>query len=98
VFTVKTKQRLTNLCNLFRVLSDETRLTLLLTLRDQGERHVSDLCGKLKLPQPTVSHHLGLLRAGGLVRNRRKGKMVLYSINPVAYDQIGAALKTMAAN
>lgn len=95
---MKSKQRLTNLCSLFRVLSDETRLTLLLTLRDEGERHVSHLCGKLKLPQPTVSHHLGLLRAGGLVRNRRKGKMVLYSINPATYDQIGLALKTLSGN
>jgi len=76
---VSKARNLANLCRLFRVLSDETRLKLLLTLRG-GEQHVTELCKKLRLPQPTVSHHLGLLRVHGLVKNRRKGKLVYYSL------------------
>ncbi len=83
-------------CDLFRVLSDETRIRLLLALRS-GELHVSELCNRLKLPQPTVSHHLGLLRIHGLVRPRRQGKQVFYSVSPEKFagsrDTINAILQ-----
>ncbi len=65
---------------LLRTLSDPTRLRLLGVLQ-QGECNVTDLCKRLGLPQPTVSHHLGLLRSAGLVANRRDGKQVFYSLN-----------------
>ena len=68
------------LVGLFRLLSDATRLNILLLLAD-GERNVSSLCESLKLPQPTVSHHLGLLRMRNLISNRRNGKQVFYSLN-----------------
>jgi DNA-binding transcriptional ArsR family regulator len=44
-----------------------------------GERNVTNLCEALKLPQPTVSHHLGLLRMSNIIGNRRDGKQVFYS-------------------
>ena len=65
---------------LLRTLSDPTRLRLLGVLQ-RGEHNVTDLCRELGLPQPTVSHHLGLLRSAGLVANRRDGKQVYYSRN-----------------
>ncbi len=65
---------------LLRTLSDPTRLRLLGVLQ-RGEHNVTDLCRELRLPQPTVSHHLGLLRSAGLVANRREGKQVYYSRN-----------------
>ncbi len=82
------------ICRLFRVLSDETRLRLLLSL-EGGEKHVTELCKTLRLPQPTVSHHLGLLRIHGLVRNRRKGKLVYYSIEPSMHARWGRSLKAL---
>lgn len=75
------------LSQLFRVLSDETRLKLLATLQTDGEQHVTRLCRKLRSPQPTISHHLGLLRIHGLVRGRRSGKQVYYSLDPVRYER-----------
>ncbi|MHC4415983.1 MAG: ArsR/SmtB family transcription factor [Planctomycetota bacterium] len=66
---------------LLRTLSDPTRLRLLGILQ-HGERNVTGLCRQLGLPQPTISHHLGLLRSAGLVANRRSGKQVFYSLNP----------------
>jgi ArsR family transcriptional regulator len=68
------------LVNLFRLLSDETRLSIMMLLT-QGERNVTSLCEELKLPQPTVSHHLGLLRMSNLISNRRNGKQVFYGLN-----------------
>ncbi|MGD0768762.1 MAG: metalloregulator ArsR/SmtB family transcription factor [Tepidisphaeraceae bacterium] len=73
-------QDLDQLVSLFRLLSDKTRLNVLLSLA-RGERNVSSLCEELGLPQPTVSHHLGLLRGNNVITNRRKGKQVFYSLH-----------------
>src|SRR6187200_3110834 len=68
------------LVGLFRLLSDKTRLNILMLL-SKGERNVTSLCEELGLPQPTVSHHLGLLRMSNLIGNRRNGKQVFYGLN-----------------
>lgn len=68
------------LVGLFRLLSDKTRLNILMLLT-RGERNVTSLCEELGLPQPTVSHHLGLLRMSNLIGNRRNGKQVFYGLN-----------------
>ncbi len=71
---------LSRLADVFRLLSDRTRLNLLLIL-SRGERNVTSLCEELRLPQPTVSHHLGLLRMSRLIVPRRDGKQVFYSLD-----------------
>jgi len=58
-----------------------------MTLQESGETHVTQLCRKLRAPQPTISHHLGLLRVNGVVRARRQGKMVFYSLDPVRFNR-----------
>jgi len=65
---------------LFKLLADSTRLNILLRLA-AGEQNVTELCKILKLPQPTVSHHLGLLRTSNVITNRRSGKQMIYSLN-----------------
>jgi len=65
----------------FGQLSDATRLRILAIL-SKGPKNVTALCDTLELKQPTVSHHLGLLRRVGLVNNVRDGKSVVYEINP----------------
>jgi DNA-binding transcriptional ArsR family regulator len=74
------EQELEKLAGLFRLLSDKTRLNILMLLAD-GERNVTSLCDQLRLPQPTVSHHLGLLRMNNVIGNRRSGKQVFYTLN-----------------
>ncbi len=69
-----------DVARILRTLSDPTRLRLLGLLQD-GEQNVTALRRKLGLPQPTVSHHLALLRSAQLVANRRDGKQVFYSLN-----------------
>ena len=71
---------LDQLVALFKLLADRTRLTILLML-SEGERNVSTLCGLLNLPQPTVSHHLALMRMSNIITSRRNGKQVFYSLN-----------------
>ena len=74
------EQDLDQMTGLFRLLSDKTRLNILMLLA-AGERNVSSLCDELGLPQPTVSHHLGLLRMNNVIGNRRSGKQVFYTLN-----------------
>jgi DNA-binding transcriptional ArsR family regulator len=71
-------RRAQELAGLFGLLSDPSRLSILLALRESPS-NVTALCRRLKLSQPTVSHHLSVLRMGGLVQGRRRGKEVLYS-------------------
>jgi DNA-binding transcriptional ArsR family regulator len=73
-------QDLDQLVSLFRLLSDKTRLNVLLSLA-KGERNVTSICEELGLAQPTVSHHLGLLRSSSVIANRRQGKQVFYSLH-----------------
>ena len=60
------------------MLSDATRLGILAEL-STGPKNVTALCKALKLKQPTISHHLGLLRMGRMVDGQRQGKSVVYT-------------------
>jgi len=63
----------------FKALSDETRLRIL-RLLEAREMCVCEVMVALDLTQPTASHHLGLLESAGLVKDRKEGKWVFYSI------------------
>ena len=63
-----------------KALSDETRQAILRMLL-QGEMSVSDIVDAFHLSQPTISHHLGILKTTGLVRSRKDGKQVYYAID-----------------
>lgn len=69
-----------DLLKVLKLLSDETRLRVLLYLTNEEEMHVTALCERLKQSQPAVSHHLALLRVAGLIEARRDGKHNYYSI------------------
>jgi len=67
---------------LFKGLSDETRLNLVLLLREKGELCVCELTLILKESQPKISRHLALLRDAGLLIDRREGKWIYYRLSP----------------
>ena len=67
-----------DLARVFHSLGDKTRLAIMTLLAD-GEMNVTTIQNKLKLGQSSVSHHLALLRIGGLVTTRRQGKQIFYS-------------------
>ena len=77
--TALTQPELAALSTVMSLLSDPTRLRLVLLIC-AGERRVSELVEVLRQPQPTVSHHLGLLRRAQLVSTRREGKSIFYSL------------------
>ncbi len=74
------EQAVRELAQVFKLLSDETRLRILFYLAQNNELHVTDLCNRLGQSQPAVSHHLALLRVSGLIESRREGKHNFYSV------------------
>ncbi|MBI4849187.1 MAG: metalloregulator ArsR/SmtB family transcription factor [Nitrospirae bacterium] len=68
------------LLNVFKALSDETRLRIL-KIAEKGEICVCDLVSVLDMSQPKISFHLNTLKEAGLLKDRKQGKWVHYSIN-----------------
>ena len=75
-----------------RALSDPTRLTLAAGLREGEELCVCDLSWIAGRSQNLVSHHLRVLRSHGLVRSRRDGKLVMYSLTGEGRSLLSAVL------
>lgn len=77
---------------LFKALGDAYRLTIIATLaRADDEVCVCDFTSALPLNQPTVSHHLKILRDAALVTCERRGTWVYYRLAPDAQARIDAA-------
>jgi ArsR family transcriptional regulator, arsenate/arsenite/antimonite-responsive transcriptional repressor len=78
---------------LFKAIGDPHRLTILATLaRADAEVCVCDFTDGLPLNQPTVSHHLRILREAELVTAERRGTWVYYHLAPAAYERLSDAL------
>lgn len=75
------EQELERLATWFRLLGDPTRAGLLYALVEAGEMCVSDLAATVSTTETSTSHALRWLRASGMVRSRRSGKMVYYSLD-----------------
>ena len=75
-------------------IGDQNRLRILDALR-HGERCVCRLTESLELGQPLLSHHLRVLREVGLVRDRREGRWVHYSLVPEALEEMEGYLATL---
>ena len=69
------------LTELFRLLGDPTRVQILYALVEVGELCVCDLAAVVDVPETSISHALRLLRTAGVVRNRKNGRMVYYSLS-----------------
>ena len=81
---------------LFKAIADPHRLTMLATLaRADGETCVCDFTDSLPLNQPTVSHHLRILREAGLVTCERRGTWVYYSLAEGARARLSDALTSI---
>jgi DNA-binding transcriptional ArsR family regulator len=75
-----------------KALGDPTRLTLAAALAEGDELCVCDLAWVAERAENLVSHHLRLLRSQGLVRGRRDGKMVMYSLTDRGRELLAATL------
>ncbi len=72
----------------FSALSDETRLSILYALKENGGMCVSDICRATGKDQSLISHHMSCLRNCGLVNTERNGKFVIYSIKNELISEI----------
>ncbi|POX60587.1 transcriptional regulator [Streptomyces sp. Ru62] len=86
----------TELAKIFKALGDPVRLRLLslIASRAGGEVCVCDLTPAFELSQPTISHHLKLLRQAGLIDCERRGTWVHYWVLPGTLDRLAAFLTT----
>jgi ArsR family transcriptional regulator len=81
----------------FKALADPTRVAIVNRLASTDECCVCDLTGAFELSQPTISHHLRLLREAGLVEASRRGTWSYYRLIPEAVAELRAALGATAA-
>jgi DNA-binding transcriptional ArsR family regulator len=73
---------------LLRLICEPTRLEVIVMLAE-GEQSVGTLCDRLSQSQPTVSHHLALLRHGGIVASRRQGAKNIYQLSDTGWEFAG---------
>lgn len=64
-------------CQMFFAMGDATRLKILELIRNE-ELCVSDICKRFDITQPSVSHHLDILKRSGLVKSDKRGREVYY--------------------
>ncbi len=93
--TPLTEPRAEELARAFGVLADPARLRLLslLASAESGEVCVCELVGPLGRSQPTVSHHLKVLRDAGVVDSERRGLWAYYYVLPDALQELSSWLK-----
>jgi ArsR family transcriptional regulator, arsenate/arsenite/antimonite-responsive transcriptional repressor len=76
----------------FKALADPTRIAIVNHLSSADEVCVCNLVDSFELSQPTISHHLKLLREAGLVESTRRGTWAYYRLVPQALGALRGAL------
>ncbi|RVW03233.1 ArsR/SmtB family transcription factor [Rhodococcus spongiicola] len=88
--------RADDLAQRFKALGDPVRLRMmsLIAGHEHGESCVCDIAPAFELAQPTISHHLKVLREAGLLDSERRGTWVYYRVIPSALAQLSAVLSS----
>lgn len=89
-----TADRAGDLARMFKAIGDPVRLRLLslVASHENGEACVCDISDTFDLSQPTISHHLKVLRGAGLLDCERRGTWVYYWVIPAGLQQLSAVL------
>ena len=82
-----------NPTQIFKLLSDETRLRIVLLIQAAGELCVCELTEALSLSQPKISRHLAHLKSGALLADRRDGQWVYYRLHPDMSESVNDILE-----
>ncbi len=87
-------ERAADLSRVFRALGDPVRLRMLSIVAGHqgGEACVCDISPAFDLAQPTISHHLKVLREAGLLRSERRGTWVYYRVIPAVLEELSTVL------
>ncbi len=87
----KDRQNALIFARVFSVLSDPNRLLILKILKEK-EKSVSQIAIEMNQSQPLVSHHLASLKSAGLVKSKKEGNFVFYSL---ASEKIGEVIESL---
>jgi ArsR family transcriptional regulator len=71
-----------------KTLADECRLGIVLLLRRRGEVCVTEIVKAFEVRQPTISHHLRVLRQAGIISCRKEGLWCYYTLNPAPMERL----------
>lgn len=71
----------------FKALSDPTRREILRALA-RGEQSAGELAERFEMSKPSVSHHFAILKEAELIRSRRDGQRILYSLNTTVLEDV----------
>jgi ArsR family transcriptional regulator, arsenate/arsenite/antimonite-responsive transcriptional repressor len=85
-----------DLAAVFKALSDPTRVAIVSRLASGEQCCVCDLTDAFELSQPTVSHHLKILRDAGLVEAERRGTFAYYWLVPEAIERLSGVFSQPA--
>ena len=86
-------------CSFFKAVSDPSRVKMMMLLLKNKEMSVSALCKHFAMKQPSVSHHLGILKNAKIVESRKEGKEVFYRLNSCCVmDSCGDFMRRFAAD
>src|SRR3989442_3916402 len=80
----------------FKALADPTRVRMLNLLARNAELCVCDMHANFDLSQPTISHHLSLLKKAGLVESDVRGRWAFYRAVPAAINELAGVLEVTA--
>ncbi|MGB2601131.1 MAG: metalloregulator ArsR/SmtB family transcription factor [Candidatus Omnitrophota bacterium] len=84
-----------DLVKIFKALADKTRQDIM-ELLVEDEMNVTDICSEFNISQPTVSHHLHILKNCDLVATRKDGKNIYYYVRQEIVDDVfGRVVKKM---
>ncbi len=75
-----TEKAVFDLAELFKIFGDPTRIKILYAMLD-AELCVNEIAGRLQMSQSSVSHQLRILKTSKLVKSRRDGKLIFYSLD-----------------
>ena len=71
----------------FKALADPTRRRIL-ELLAQGELTAGEIAAHFSITKPSVSHHLSILKAAGLISDERRGQNIVYSVNLTIFQEL----------
>ena len=81
------ERRIAIMGDAFKALADPTR-RLILELLSGGEMTAGDIAARFQMTKPSVSHHLSILKAAGLVTDERRGQNIVYCLNLTVFQEL----------
>jgi ArsR family transcriptional regulator len=80
---------------LLQALADPNRLAIVRKLAQDGEAGAGEFTACCEVAQPTISHHLKVLREAGVVASTRQGTSIRYRLHPQATGRLAALLRSL---